>query len=420
MAFSLLRKLRASEHGSAVTLTAVSVPLLMGAGGLAMDTVQWTLWKRQLQRSADSAALAGAYARGQGKNVSASATRDLTQTLDMTVTSRSIENAPTAGPYAGDNRAVRVVLTLRRPLPFTSYFISTPPTITAEATAAVLSNGNYCVISLEDTSATGIVMQGNSTVNLGCGMATNSTGSPAVTAGGSASIFATPVSAVGNVPPSSNYAPGTTLQPYSIAQPDPFASLPTPTVPSGSGCNNKLNVQPNAKRTIDPATDGSCFRGMDIKGNLTLLPGTYIIDGSSFDVGSQASLSGTGVTIILTSATAATNASSIATININGGATINMTAPNSGTYAGVLFYQDRRAIDTGSNKINGNSASTLEGGIYVPKQAVDFTGTSGQNTKCVQIVSRRVTFIGNSQIQNECPVGSKAQSFQGTQIRLVG
>jgi Flp pilus assembly protein TadG len=419
MALSFLRRLGASENGSAVTLTAISVPLLMGAGGLAMDTVQWVLWKRQLQRSADSAALAGAYARAQSKGVNAAVIRDLTQNLDVTLTSRAIENAPTTGTYAGDDRAVRVVLNLRRQLPFTSYFLSTPPTLTAEATAAVLSNGTYCVISLEPTSTTGIVMQGNATVNLGCGMATNSTGCPAVTAGGSSSIFATPVAAVGCVPGSSNYASGTQLQPYSIAQPDPFADVPVPPVPNN--CKNKLTVQPNGAKVIDPATDGTCFRGVDLKGTVTFLPGTYIIDGSSFDVGSQAVVTGTGVTFILTSSTAASNPSSIATLNVNGGATINMSAPKSGTYEKILFYQDRRAEDSGSNKVNGNALSSLEGGFYFPKQAVDFTGTSGQNTKCVQIVSRRVTFIGNSQIQNECPPlpDDDKYTFRGTQIRLV-
>lgn len=418
MARSIFQRLRASERGSAVTLTAISVPLLMGAGGLAMDTVQWVLWKRQLQRSADSAALAGAYARAQSKNIFTAVSRDLTGSLDVAVTGQTVENGPSVGTYAGDNRAVRVVLNLQRRLPFTSYFMATAPTITAEATAAVLSNGNYCVISLEDTAATGITMQGNATVNLGCGMATNSSGNPAVVAGGSSSIYATPISAVGNVPPSSNYADGTTLQPYSISQPDPFATLSDPVVPPG--CKNKLSVQPNATKVINPATDGACFRGMDLKGNVTFLPGTYIIDGSSFDVGSQAVVAGAGVTFVLTSNTAASNPASIATLNINGGATLNLTSPDSGTYAKLLFYQDRRAVDSGSNKVNGNAGSTLQGGFYFPKQAIDFTGTSGQNTKCVQIVSRRVTFIGNSQIQNECPPGPNDWTFQGTQIRLVG
>ncbi|MDP9085901.1 MAG: Tad domain-containing protein [Pseudomonadota bacterium] len=39
------------------------LPLVIGCAGLATDTIQWTLWKRQLQRAADSAAIAGVFQR---------------------------------------------------------------------------------------------------------------------------------------------------------------------------------------------------------------------------------------------------------------------------------------------------------------------------------------------------------------------
>src|SRR3546814_4379165 len=53
--------------------------------------------------------------------------------------------------------------------------------------------------------------------------------SNAVYAGGSSTVAATPVAAVGGLTSSSNYATGTTLLPYSIPVQDPFAGLPTPT-----------------------------------------------------------------------------------------------------------------------------------------------------------------------------------------------
>lgn len=415
MAFrALLRNVRADEKGGAALVMALSAPVLMGAAGLAMDTVQWTMWRRQLQRSADSAALAGAFARAQAKSAVGAVNADLAKSLDVTLTGRTIENAPTAGPYAGDNRAVRVVLSVQQRLPFTSYFMSTPPLIRAEATAAVLSSGEYCVISLENTTETGITMQGSATVNLGCGIATNSVGSPAVEAGGSSVIKASPVAAVGAVPPSGNYATGTVLQPFSIAQQDPFADVKDPTLPAK--CENKVSV--NSNKTAE-LSEG-CYRGMDLKGTVKLNPGTYYIDGGSFDVGAQAVITGSDVTIVLTSADAASTPSSIATVNINGGATISLSG-GSTLYPKMLFYQDRRAPDSGSNKVNGNATSSFKGAFYFPGQALDFNGTSGMNTKCLQIVSRRVTFIGNSEVQNECDkTGDGPQAFPGTQIRLVG
>jgi hypothetical protein len=219
------------------------------------------------------------------------------------------------------------------------------------------------------------------------------------------------VSAVGGVPPSSGYRPGTQLIPYSVPQADPFASLPDPNISKGV----KFNDKPQGKTTISPGT----YTGMDIQGNVTMKPGVYYIDGGSFSVGSQANVSGDGVTIIMTSSSAGTDATTIASADMNGGATVNLTAPTSGTYAGVLFYQDRRALDSGSNKINGNSSSKLQGAIYFPSQQLWFNGTTGMDIKCLQMVARRIDFNGNSVITNVCPVGSGANSFSGTRIKLV-
>ena len=59
----LLRKLWNNDRGNALVLAAAGLPLLIGSAGLATDTIQWALWKRQLQRAADSAAIAGVYHR---------------------------------------------------------------------------------------------------------------------------------------------------------------------------------------------------------------------------------------------------------------------------------------------------------------------------------------------------------------------
>jgi hypothetical protein len=411
MSYRGLRALIADRKGNAVILAVAAVPPLIGGAGLAVDTVQWTVWKRQLQYSADAAAIAGALALAQGKDVDAAALHDLSKNNRRPLAVPAvIQDPPVAGAYAGDARAVRVILSTVQALPFSSMFVATP-VISATGTAAMLSKGKYCVISLESTSATGITMQGNATVNLGCGMATNSRAANAVTAGGSSVITASPVAAVGGLSASSNYASGTTLIPYSIAQTDPFAGLPQPTT---SSCSGAVSVGPNSSRSLS----AGCYRGMDIKGTLTLSAGTYVIDGS-VSFGAQANITGSGVTIILTSSNAASNPSMIGTIDISGGAQLNLTAPDTGTYAGVLIYQDRRANYGSSNKINGNSASILQGAIYMPKQLVEFNGTTGMSTQCLQIVSRNVTFIGNSTINNVCPPDSGSKAFDGVVVKLV-
>lgn len=415
MLLGAFMKLARHESGNVLMMTALAMPLMIGGAGLATDTVQWSLWKRQIQRQADSAALAGAFSRAQGASVNGAVTADLARNSQVPLSTPAVvENAPTVGSYAGNVRAVRVVLQTRRVLPFSSILGVSTPTIQAEATAAAVQEGEYCVVSLETGSVAGITFQGNATANLGCGMITNSRAANAVDAGGSSAVTANPVAAVGGLQASGAYASGTSLTPYSIPQEDPFASIPNPTLPAS--CSNKLIVGPHDTRSL---TGGGCYRGMDIKGRLELGAGTYYIDGSSFSVGAQGVIVGTNVTIVLTSSTAATNPGSIATVNINGGATLQMSSPTSGTYKGILFYQDRRAPDSGSNLVNGNASSSLEGALYFPSQQVDFSGTAGMQTNCLQVVGRRVALTGNSSISNTCPPGGGGGGIPATRVRLV-
>jgi Flp pilus assembly protein TadG len=411
------------RNGNALILASVALPALIGAGGLATDTIQWTLMQRQLQREADSAALAGAFAKAQGASASAAATASINRD-NLVVLSKTpvIENAPTKGAYAGNTGAVRVVLESTKTLPFSNMFLGKATKMTVEATAASLTNGNYCIISLEASNTAGITMQGSSTVNMGCGLATNSKASPAVIAGGSTQVTVSHVAAVGGLKNSANYIGGTVLLPYSVPQKDPFASLPAPTLPSGN-CP-AVSVQPQSTWNASPG----CYKGMDIKGTVNFAPGIYYIDGNSngnqaansLSFGAQAVVNGLGgVTFILTSSSTSTTNPKIATLDMNGGATVNLSATTTGTYAGVLFYQDRRALSGTTNTVNGNANSSYQGAIYFPKQDLSFSGDSGMTTDCVQLVSRRVTFTGNTSILNECPVDSGAGSFIGTRVFLV-
>jgi hypothetical protein len=400
------------------------MPLLIGAAGLAVDTTNWTYWKRQLQREADSAALAGAFAKLQGMDVAAAATSDLARTNVITLSApASIQNAPITGSFAGDPLAVRVALSTQKRLPFSGSFMSSVPIISAHATAKVLQFGDYCLGATASGSAIGITMMGSATLDFNCSLYTNSTNqAKAVIAGGSALLNATSITASGGIS-GNNYSNTTQLSPYSPPQPDPYASVPSQT-PSGS-CT-AVNVPPNQTKAVPNPTGITCIKNVNLSGTVTFSPGTYVVDGGSFDIGSKANVSidasvpapngDTGVTFILTSST---GASDIAYLNINAGATINLTASTKGTYAGILFYQDRNAQDIKTNTINGNASTFFQGAFYFPSQEIKFNGTSGVTWKCMQLVGLRFTFSGSTKITNECPAGSGASSWHGVQVKLV-
>jgi Flp pilus assembly protein TadG len=422
-----LRKLSRNQRGNALIVCAATLPLVIGSAAIGVDTIQVSLAKRQLQRAADSAAIAGAYAKHAEQDVNTAVNHDLALNNDLPVSSTVIQNAPAAGPYAGNQRAVRVILTAQRSVPFISFFTGSTMTVTTEATAMDIYSGDYCAVSLENGNVAGAIsFAGSSTVNLGCGMITNSTSNNAVTAGGSSTVTASPMAAVGGVPASSSYSTGTVRLPFSPQQADPFAGLPTPVVPGG--CSNQaLRVQPNDPAlTVTSAMSGYvspgvyCWSGMEIKGTLVLPPNSVIyINGGEVDFSSQANVTGHGVTLILTDDSAATNPSQIAQLKLNAGAVLNLTAPSSGPYAGVVMYQDRRA-EYGTSHINGHSSSFLRGGFYFPNRQLVFNGSAGMSTECIQLVARRLSFSGNSSISNNCPSGSGSDAFEAAFIRLVG
>lgn len=420
---SFLKRLWSDRRGNALVVAGAALPLVVGSVGLASDTIQWALWKRQLQRSADSAAIAGVYAIVDGKTVGgcsnvASATFSDPVAWDVKNNNRlsngnptcTVSNPPNAGGYTTNSNAVRVTLTTQKVLGFSSMFMSAAPTITATATAAIVPTGKYCVIALEDGNETGIDATGSTTVNLGCGMITNATSMQAAVATGSSSVTASPIAAVGGIPASTHWGTGTVLQPFTVQQPDPFANKP---VPTPSNCGGFPANQPNDTVTVANPTGVRCFNSdMNIKGNVTLEPGVYVLDGASVSMSNTgAKLNCTGCTIILTG-------SPVGGVSIEGGQ-INMSSPTSGTYKGMLFYQDRNAALLNTIKINGNSDSVIEGALYFPQADMTYNGTSGQNTACMQLVSRRVTFTGNSAISNTCPSTGGGSSFDGQSIRLV-
>ena len=418
----LFKKLWNNDRGNALVIAGAALPLLVGAAGLATDTIQWALWKRQLQRAADSAALAGVYARVQANSG---------QTAEQAVNADLADNNHTGIPLmsgfpditfptnASWTNGVRVELALQKELGFSSLFLPSPPTVGASATAATIATGVYCVVSLEPTSATGITATGNGSINLGCGMITNSTSMTAAIATGSSSVNATPIAAVGSITDSDNWNDAELL-PFTIKQADPFADVNPPSFAPCPGNANRLTVNSNA--TLDRSTDTGvvCFSEMNLNGDVTLGSATYVIDGGDFGVGAQAHVRCNGCTIILTNSDTSSTAT-IGDVDMNGGAEIDMSAPTSGTYEDILFYQDRRASSSSStvNKINGNSDSLMSGAFYFPNQQLQINGTAGLDFNCAQFVARTVDFSGNGSINNTCTGGYGDDSIMGKHVRLV-
>jgi Flp pilus assembly protein TadG len=115
-----MRKLWKDRRGNAIMIAGAALPLVVGAAGLATDTIQWTLWKRQLQRAADSAAFAGVYAEAQSGTVSTAVNADLSNNNKTKISLLSGYpqiTYPTSGSWTN---GVKVTLAIQKKLGFSS------------------------------------------------------------------------------------------------------------------------------------------------------------------------------------------------------------------------------------------------------------------------------------------------------------
>jgi hypothetical protein len=407
-----LGRLFRDRRGNALVIAGAAMPLVIGSAGLATDTVEWALWKRQLQRAADSAAMAGVYAVIDGKTASTGATNDLL-TNDHTGITRATTDVTTP-VVTGFSNAVRVQLTLQQALPFSSLFMSSAPTITATGTAAVSREGSYCVVALNNTTSPSILINGNITVDLGCGMISNSTSTTeSIDADGNAHVVnATPIAGVGKVPAIN----GTNTElSYQLKQSDPYAGKYPTGDPSTMTCNKLATQISLANQTVTDAgrvyqvINPGCYQQQGGGGsqansafstsnqNIAMNPGVYYIDSANFDIGANtyikvnSSDTSQGVTIILTG-------NNPGSVQISANAQVQIRAQGSGTYENMLFIQ--KAGATQASLISGNSNSWFDGAFYFPSTQVNLNGDGSAKFKCAMLVANIVSFSGNTQVQN--------------------
>jgi hypothetical protein len=132
-------------------------------------------------------------------------------------------------------------------------------------------------------------------------------------------------------------------------------------------------------------------------------PGVYIIDGSnagcssaSLNIKGNDTISGTGVTFYFTNSS---------TLKMTGTPTVNLTAPDSsGTYPGILMYQDRNDTSATGPSLGGNSGSHYDGALYFPKNQLTFYGNDNIIDVAV-VVSDSVSMSGEPTVNVQGSAG---------------
>lgn len=464
--------MRDRQKGQALVFTAAALVVLIGFAGMAIDMGVLRHDRRVQQTAADAAAIAGAdnlpysgwQAGAQNAAVSNGFTdassNDLTQcgpTAAIGTVCVQIDSPPVDGPHANSTTGcspapscyVEARVAVVRPTYFMTIVGIKQETVMARAVATTLrgspTGGAGCVYTLgapQNKIDTGTTVSGSVIVQAPtCGISDNgnlqANGNKLnVTAGsigvsgsyvnnGGGTITPTPVTGVPAVgdpikatPPCSGTG-CTSSGPIKI----------TAGTCSGAGCAGNVTCS-GGTCTVSPGNyDDICVdnnQTVNFSAGLFIITGNTVCNtGTEFQVNAGATIcnstsatcagmpgsANSGVTFYMTGS---------GSVNIDGNATAELTAPNTGTYEGLLFYQD--PTDTATASLSGNNTTFYQGALYFPSARLIFggnnttTGTFNGGAMYTLIVSDWLTFQGNPTIE----LNSDMSGLGGNGGPLVG
>ena len=284
-------------------------------------------------------------------------------------------------------------------------------TVSARAVAGAGQSSPTCVC-LEGTTGNDLnLSNGTSLRPSGCGTTVDSNGSNAVTIVGGSTLGGLSIGSVStnwdtgsNVNNGGSIAAGTkVVEGISTSCAPPLPPKPTynsaqctadPLSHNGNG-GSSYSVGPGSTNSTTQAGGIVCYNSLTVGTNgdkVNLNAGIYVIQGGElhFESGANnaSNTGGSGVFFYLEG-----NASLV----IDNGANVNLTAPASGTYAGAVVYQD--VADTQPMSIAGGSNTSFNGAIYAPSAAVNLS--NGSNTAIdADLLAKTLTMTGGTTLNS--------------------
>ncbi|WP_165820272.1 pilus assembly protein TadG-related protein [Microvirga sp. KLBC 81] len=437
---SRVSKFWKNEGGATAVAVGLMSPVVIGGMALGGETGYWYYTQRKLQHAADVAAHAAGVRKRAGESgvpLRAAATQVAAASGFLPVmtdadpdpaitqpiaTNLTINNPPQTGSFVGNTKAVEVVLSETKPRLLSSIFSNEAVEIKARAVVRLDGGSPACVVALSETKPKAVEVSGNTSVTLNdCSIAANSVQPDAYYMPNStADLTADCISTVGG---SSIKDPSSGLLELKVCESvqenappvaDPYADVPEPVTTGCDEANKVVSGSVETERTDPIYGPIKIFcSGIEVEANTTaeFKSGLYVITSGELKVNNNATLKATGATFFFANNT---------TASISGSAVLDLTAPTTGMFAGLVFYgascEDAPTECGEVFKITGNSSTTsIKGAIYLPGSTIEFLGGTNASSSCLQIIADKVTFTGNSEIE----MGA-ACAGTGTKTVLIG
>jgi Flp pilus assembly protein TadG len=385
---SFAKFVRSCEGNIAWVYALAMVPLTLAAGA-GVDFISAMDAKTALQNAIDSAVLAGASA---GNSTSVAATVFAAEPLSkFGVTGTPIYTINGDASFTGKVSA-------KVPMSFLS--IVGVKTIAVEVTATAKQGGSStaCILVLDRTASQALLMNSGADIEAQkCEVHVASTGYPAAIFNNQSTLMSAKTCIAGNsITDNGGTHPNLTTG-CKVAT-DPFAgNLPTP---STSTCTYNSGNYNGGSFTMSPGVYCGWFN-FNGTNNLTFNPGVYVIKGGGWNV-NGGTWTGSGVTFYF---------ADTSKIQFNSGVKATLSAPTSGTYAGILMYE-AGGLSKSQFILDDSKGHVLNGLIYLPSRQM--TLNSGANVTTDQVTVVVDTLIVNNATWYVTPPATKTIAGSGS------
>jgi hypothetical protein len=232
--------------------------------------------------------------------------------------------------------------------------------VTVVAAARGVRGPPICMLALDQTVNHGLDIDGTTDFHaIDCAVHTNSRSPDALNQDGGAEGTADVFCAAGGYE-GTNWTPEPYTRCGNVA--DPFAALPKP-ITSGCDYHNKMYI--NGAHTASPGVYCGGMRAL-AGADVTLLPGVYVIKDGDLELQSGANIHGEDVTFYFYGHDAH--------LNHHSGATIDITAPETGDYRGVAMTQDPNSSQLETSTLSGGPNVRIVGSLHFPTQILEIAG----------------------------------------------
>lgn len=403
----VLKRFIKNQNGNVTMMFAGSALIFMLAAVGGLDSLNAYNARNSIQQALDAAVLAGVNKTAQTAEATARDTfsRNLPSNISSVTQSYAWATVAQSDPsktvveYGG--QASFAVDTTILSMIGLDYI-----TVTAKSKAQKTSTGTAggpCIYALDTTGSQALLVNSGATVKASsCELHVHSKGNPAAMFNSGSSLTFSKICVAGsNV--TKNSVVVNNLATNCAVNANPYAGKIT--TPSSSTCTYS-NLNYSGTVTLNPGVYCGWFNfnsGTNVKFN----PGTYVIKSGGWNV-NGGTFQGDGVTFYF---------ADTSKIQFNSGMTTKLTAPTSGTYKDILFFENESNTKGNQFIFNDSVENYLKGVIYLPTREVVFNAASKLNTDEVTLVSYRL--ILNNTTWNLKPLGTSSGASTGSVIRLV-